>query len=146
MLQSLWFMFCDFFLICQTPILLFSKRCITNEWIVRENFPIKERHVILDKNDLIWKRNIDGELKAKVIKSAIWEKCLRLRQETGPEGRGPPDFCRSVSPIQTRGTDYIHHIPICPQPPTALSRQETEPGYFSTVVNNVSMTGPVGTI
>jgi hypothetical protein len=56
--------------------------------MVRASFPIKEQHVILDKNDLIWKRNIDGELKAKVIKSAIFEKCLR--QETGPKGRVTP--------------------------------------------------------
>ena len=81
-----------------------SKRCITDKWMVRASFPIKERHVILDKNDLIWKRNIDDELKAKVIKSAICEQCLRLRQETGPEGRDHTDFFfRSVNRFKQEG-------------------------------------------
>ena len=80
-----------------------SKRCITDKWMVRASFPIKERHVILDKNDLIWKRNIDDELKAKVIKSAICEKCLCLRQETGPEGRNPTEFFRYVKRFKPGG-------------------------------------------
>ena len=32
----------------------------------------------------------------------------------GSGGRGPPDFVRSVNPIQTRGVDYSYHSTICP--------------------------------
>ena len=136
-------MSCDFFLFVKLHYcFLFSKRCITDKWMVRASFPIKERHVILDKNDLIWKRNIVDELKAKVIKSAICEKCLRLRQETGPEGSDPTDFFRYVNRFKPGGgTNNPHHIPNCPPPRIFRpSYGPAGPGSFLEVVNNVSMT------
>ena len=47
------------------------------------------------------------------------------RRYQGGRGQGgdrpPPDFERSVNPILTRGTDYVHHITTRSPPP---------PGFF----------------